>query len=224
MAGLLVSVRSAEEAIEAVQGGATVIDVKEPAFGPLGRASVEVWRAVRGVVPSSTVVSVALGELHDWDGLAWPAVEGIKFRKLGLAGAGPGWAEDWAEVRRASPQGPRWVAVAYADWQIADAPRPDEVLEAAIEAEDCSGILVDTWDKSRRGPIDVSPEWIERARANGRFVALAGGLDLEGIARSAHLRPDLFAVRGAACSGSDRLGRVDAVRVARLVKAARFGI
>ena len=35
---LLVSVRSAAEAEEALAGGAALIDVKEPANGPLGKA------------------------------------------------------------------------------------------------------------------------------------------------------------------------------------------
>ena len=46
MAGLLVSVRSAEEARAALAGGATVIDIKEPDRGPLGRAEPEVWQQV----------------------------------------------------------------------------------------------------------------------------------------------------------------------------------
>src|SRR5947209_8028398 len=36
--GLLVSVRSAAEARAALDGGAALIDIKEPARGPLGRA------------------------------------------------------------------------------------------------------------------------------------------------------------------------------------------
>ena len=49
MAGLLVSVRSADEARTALAGGATVIDVKEPERGPLGRADPATWRAANPV-------------------------------------------------------------------------------------------------------------------------------------------------------------------------------
>jgi len=225
MPGLLVSVRSAAEARAAVDGGASVVDVKEPDRGPLGRATPAVWRAVRAAVPASTPVSVALGELRDFDG-GGPAADyaGVAFRKLGLAGSGPGWAGRWAEARRASPPGPNWVAVAYADWEAALAPDPDAVLEAAIAAPDCAGILVDTWEKSRPGPLDATPgwvDWVARARRAGRFVALAGGLDRAAVARLAPLQPDLFAVRGAACGGGDRRGTIDPDRVAALVRAAR---
>ena len=223
MAGLLVSVRSAEEARLAVEGGATVIDVKEPDFGPLGRAGLATWQAVRAAVPPEIAVSVAMGELRDWSGPTHPPA-GIAFRKLGLSRSGSDWAARWAEVRRLEGPGPRWVAVAYADWEGAEGPDPDAVLDAALQVPECSGVLVDTWDKSRPALIEANPRWlawIARARASGRFVALAGGLDLTSIGRLAPLDPDLFAVRGAACDHNDRLGVVRADRVARLVRLAR---
>jgi uncharacterized protein (UPF0264 family) len=230
MARLLVSVRSADEARAAVAGGASVVDVKEPDRGPLGRSTVATWRAVREAVPGSIPVSVALGEIHDWEGhgeVGPSALEGIAFCKLGLKGAGPRWEADWAAIRREGAGGPRWVAVAYADWRLAGAPGPDAVLGAALDAPDCAGVLVDTWDKSRESPLEASPtwsSWVDRAHRAGRFVAMAGGLDLAAIARLAPLRPDLFAVRGAACVGSDRRATVDAGRVTELVRAVRSGL
>ncbi len=47
MSSLLVSVRSADEALSALKGGAAVIDVKDPDRGPLGLASPEVWDEVK---------------------------------------------------------------------------------------------------------------------------------------------------------------------------------
>src|SRR5256885_16611977 len=49
-AGLLVSVRSAGEAEAAIAGGADLIDVKEPAYGSLGRAKDETIAAGGGRV------------------------------------------------------------------------------------------------------------------------------------------------------------------------------
>jgi (5-formylfuran-3-yl)methyl phosphate synthase len=227
MAALLVSVRSAEEARAAVEGGAAVIDVKEPDRGPLGRASAETWRAVREAVPPGIPVSVALGELRDWEDAEKGDFKGIAYRKLGLAGAGSGWRARWAEVRRRGGSGPRWVAVAYADWQTAGSPEPDEVLAEALDAPDCAGVLVDTWDKAHPSPLDATDGWmgwVARARRSGRFVALAGGLDLAAIRQLAPLGPDLFAVRGAACDRSDRRGEVSRDRVARLVRACQTGM
>ena len=94
------------------------------------------------------------------------------------------------------------------------------MLDVALAVESCRGLLIDTWDKSRPGGLDLS--WapiVERARGAGRLVALAGRLDLDAIRRLAPLRPDLFAVRGAACLGGDRLATVDRGRVAELVRS-----
>ena len=52
MTGLLVSVRDAKEAQQAVSGGADVIDVKEPAHGALGAADPTVWSQVRRAIPA----------------------------------------------------------------------------------------------------------------------------------------------------------------------------
>jgi uncharacterized protein (UPF0264 family) len=214
LAGLLVSVRSAEEALVAFEGGAAVVDVKDPSRGALGRASRDIWHAVRAAIPNEVPVSVALGELAEWEEM--DDIPGLTYRKLGLAGAGPDWADRWASIRAASP-GPPWVAVAYADWQTARAPRPEEILDIASGVPECIGLLVDTWDKSRHGGVDLS--WsplVTRAQESGRLVALAGRLDEASIRRLAPLRPDLFAVRGAACLGGDRMAPIDRERVATL--------
>lgn len=88
---LLVSVRNADEAIEAVRGGANIIDVKEPLNGSLGRASTEAIASIADAVSRSLVavrsggntdsssteprpsvgpahprLSVALGEVTEW--------------------------------------------------------------------------------------------------------------------------------------------------------------
>ena len=154
MPQLLVSVRSAHEARQAVAGGASIIDVKEPSRGSLGRADLSVWREVRAAVSDAVPVSVALGELSEWldPGVTSPppsAWLGISYRKLGLAHSSADWRTDWSELRASldEPDGPPWIAVAYADWQIAGAPDPDSVLEAALESSTIVGVLVDTWDK-----------------------------------------------------------------------------
>jgi uncharacterized protein (UPF0264 family) len=237
VAQLLVSVRSAIEATEAVAGGASIIDVKEPSRGPLGRAACSVWREVRRAVPGSIPVSVALGELNEWlepDRIEIPpdAWTGIALRKLGLANADRDWRTDWRDLRNDLAavsvrrpvhllEHPSWVAVVYLDWETARAPDPDSVIRAARDFEECSGILFDTWDKSRQTRIDRSCErWFARVRELGRFIALAGSLDVDAIRLLGDLRPDVFAVRGAACRGGDRRAAIDREQVARLVEAA----
>jgi uncharacterized protein (UPF0264 family) len=223
MAGLLVSVRSASEAVTAVAAGADVIDVKEPLRGPLGAANPSVWRAVRAAVPGRVPVSIALGELANRPALPDPsALDGITYRKIGLADVRASWRDDLKALR--DDLDASWIAVIYADWQRANAPEPDAVLDFALENA-CAGVLVDTWDKSRSEPLNQS-EWtgrVSRARNAGLLVALAGRLDVPAIGRLRPLQPDLFAVRSAACVSGDRLGLIDPCRVAALTRAIRAG-
>ena len=61
--GLLVSVRDAAEAVAALDGGAAIIDVKEPRHGPLGAADPEAIAAVAHVVGTRRPWTMACGEL-----------------------------------------------------------------------------------------------------------------------------------------------------------------
>ena len=136
----------------ALEGGADVVDVKEPGRGALGAADPEVWREILEVVGRRAIASAALGELLDEgiEGLARQTA-GFRYAKVGLAGcaAEREWKRKWGRVVECLPAGVRAVPVAYADAQCARSPALAEVLELA---EDCGGgmLLIDTFDKSRR--------------------------------------------------------------------------
>ena len=98
MTGLLVSVANRQEAEAALDAGADLLDLKEPAVGALGAVSPAVMHEVAGWLASRGPLSVALGELATLDprlpGLV-PA--GVNFAKLGLAGSAnlPDWQDRW---------------------------------------------------------------------------------------------------------------------------------
>ncbi len=228
MTGLLVSVRSADEARKAAAGGASVIDVKEPDEGALGRASVTVWREVHDAVASRIPVSVALGELSEWRGNRRPSLppgsfDGLAFCKIGLAHAGPDWRDHWRTLKDDLPMGAcRWVAVVYSDWRTAGAPSPDEILALAASAPKVTGVLIDTFDKTRPGRLDADwLSWTNRVKPAGLKLAIAGGLTTETIGGVVAFAPDLVAVRGAACEGGDRSLGVDVNRGSALAAIAR---
>lgn len=233
--GLLVSVRSAAEAVAALAGGADLIDVKEPSRGSLGRADDETLAAIMSVVAGRRPVSAALGELLAEPDL--PAIPGLAFVKWGLAGAAQ--VADWrqrfsrqlARLRSEQP-GCEAVAVAYADGERATSPEPESVAAFAVESG-CKVFLLDTWQKDGTTLLDWLPlERIESltnfCRSAGVRVALAGSLGVEQIAALRSLRPNWFAVRGAVCCGG-RSGTVEVDRVRRMgevvgnVTAARHG-
>lgn len=226
---LLVSVRDAAEAAAALAGGADLIDVKEPANGPLGRADAAVIAEVVKTVAGRVPVSAALGELFDWPfhvvSIRPPAE--VEYVKWGLAG----WLQsDWAHHLRMAHIligcKPRVVAVAYADWVAANAPRPMDVATYACE-HGMPAFLLDTFQKDGATLLDWLPvekvaAFVERCHAANVKVALAGSLGLTEIERLRPVAPDWFAVRGAVCDGG-RGGRVTMERVRALAELIRGG-
>jgi uncharacterized protein (UPF0264 family) len=224
--GLLVSVRSAEEAMIALLAGADVIDVKEPSRGSLGAADDSVIAAVVRAVEGRAPVTAALGELVDLSSEACWNVPGVAMFKIGLAGCSkmPNWQATWRKAVaefKASPDSisPQAVAVVYADWKAAGAPAPEDVLNAAATLRSPT-LLVDTWNKSSGAlfdhwSIDEIRSFMATVRAQTIKVVLAGSLAGESFAQAVALQPDLVAVRSAACE-SGRTGQVVAKRVREL--------
>jgi uncharacterized protein (UPF0264 family) len=222
MTGLLISVRSAEEAAVALAGGADVIDIKEPSRGALGPATPFVWDEVQRVVAGRRPVSVALGELLDdnIDELA-AATAGCTFAKIGLAGChdSPGWINRWLGALAQLPPEVSPVPVAYADWQAARAPSPRVAVALAAQAG-LFRVLLDTFDKSRGDLLvhltfDYLSEMADECREQNVRLALAGSLSAESIAELLPLFPEYVGVRGAACVGG-RNGTIELSRVKSL--------
>jgi (5-formylfuran-3-yl)methyl phosphate synthase len=220
---LLVSVRSAAEAVAALAGGAHVIDVKEPAHGSLGRADDAVIRAVLDSVAGQVETSAALGELAN-GARVFPG-SGLTWAKWGLAGCGRGvgWRRLLAGARRELAETApacRAVAAAYADWRRAEAPAPQAVCDFVC-GQGWPAFLIDTATKDGTTLLDwLSVAEVERlcgqCRTAGVRVALAGSLGAGQIAALRDAAPDWFAVRGAVCRGG-RTGTIDPVAVRRLV-------
>jgi uncharacterized protein (UPF0264 family) len=221
--GLLVSVRSAEEADAALSGGADLIDVKEPARGPLGVAEAEVVAAVVDRVAGRVPVSAALGE---WSPNAiteahWHLELKLDYVKWGLAGysPSPGWGEDLLDTRRELPLGMEMVAVAYADWERAKSVPPGELVKFAKRFR-FRAFLLDTFGKDGKTLLDfVKPpvvgELVESLRRVGVRVALGGSLRPEQVKQLKGVNPDWYAVRTSVCAAGKRDGVIDPSRVKR---------
>lgn len=228
MAQLLVSVRSVEEAAHALAGGADVIDVKEPRLGSLGRADDGVIAAVLQFVAGRRPVSAALGEVLDENPL--PSTRGLSFAKWGLAGCGriSLWPIRLAALAKSLHIDCQFVHVAYADWQCAQAPPLDEVIDLACRSPG-SVLLLDTHCKTASAhgrhpalldwlPVEEAIALCKRCRKAHVRVALAGSLGPAEIRLLLPARPDWFAIRGAACLGGSRNGTIHECRVRDLAR------
>lgn len=219
---LLVSVRNPDEARAALAGSwdwhADLIDVKDPARGPMGMADPEVIHGVVAAVAYRAPVSVSLGDLGDTRPIA-PLPDDVAYVKIGVLNSGGDWPD--ALTRRFAQAPGCWrVPVAYAPQPGLRAVPPEAVLEWAID-HDASAILWDTAIKDGSNLLDHLDEsrlaaWIKRARAHQLMTVLAGSLTGESFRRALTLNPDVIAVRSAACVGGRRDQPIDPRRVREL--------
>jgi len=237
MTKLLVSVRDAAEAEDAVAAGAHLIDVKEPRAGSLGAAPLEVIEDVIRTVAGRRPVSAAFGELIDFEtrmsGTGQRSrpvqessshLEGLQFAKIGLAGCHNrrDWSTDWNRVAASLPECAALVAVVYADWQEAEAPPPHEVIAVGSRIG-CRAMLIDTFNKQGPGLLGL---WslndlrrtISTARDAKMLTVVGGQITEHDLPVLLLLAPDYIAVRGAICSGS-RTAQLDPDRVREFIRA-----
>lgn len=229
---LLVSVCSPAEALEAVYGGADIIDFKDPARGALGMVPPALFESLVATCESagtlrdrSIPLSAALGEVTDWTA-GQPTIalaEAIQFAKLGMSGlaASSDWEQQWLQVRDRFDAHRRhalqWVAVAYADAAAAHSPPLAEVILAAASTR-CAGVLVDTWAKSRGNLLDhLTVEALTCAAVQchraGLFLALAGRIATNHVPTLRVVEADVIGIRSAACRQGDRQSLVDRERI-----------
>ena len=238
---LLVSVRSATEAKLALQGGASIIDIKEPTQGPLGRADALTIAEIAQVVQNATgkqavarptTLSVAMGELAELEQLSesqrnnWlPA--GDWYVKIGLAGEAD--SDRWGDRLAAMFQyfsHARPVPVAYWDAQKINAPSPQAVLDWAIKHQSAAW-LIDTADKTGQGlfenenDLPALTHLLKQAHGHGLPVALAGRLVGQSFDAAAELAkepygPAIIGVRTAACHQQQRDGVICSKAVGEL--------
>jgi uncharacterized protein (UPF0264 family) len=234
---LLVSVSDATEAGYALDGGADIIDAKDPSSGPLGPVTLETLTAIRLRLGVRRPLSAALGDPSgevDAHRMARSFVSaGVDFVKVGFLAA-----RDLADVHRVvssavsgageaarEPEARGGViAVAYAD-HTPGGVTPWRLIDIACGAG-ATGILLDTADKLGPGLLSLLPpetleSWIHETSSAGLLVAIAGRLSEDDVMRLRDTSADIVGVRGAACVGG-RMGRVNADTVRRL-KAVSAG-
>ena len=231
---LLVSVRSPAEVNAALEGGADIIDAKEPNHGSLGAVSAPVLRRIIAQVPAARPLSIAMGDVAGPDSvrgtmnaLLVPTVPPRVYLKFGFAGVDSprkirALIDSAVELSRRHVAQPRVVAVAYADAAGAGSAAPEEIVDAAADAG-AAGVLIDTYRKDGRTLFD----WIEAsrlarcfmlARSAGLTTAAAGSLGPGALPQLAAAGADIAGFRGAACARG-RHGRVSQARVHALRRA-----
>ncbi|AWJ82174.1 hypothetical protein TSH58p_01130 (plasmid) [Azospirillum sp. TSH58] len=223
MTRLLASVASLDELALAAQGGADILDLKDPKAGALGAWPLEsIARAVDTARrwPARAPLSATVGDLPMDPAIVTGRVAatwacGVDYVKIGLFPSGDP-AGCAAALTPEARRGARIVAVLFADlWTDAD-----RLLPALAQAG-FAGAMLDTAGKGKgRLPSHKTNEelsrFLARARGLGLLTGLAGSLRREDIPALLPLAPDYLGFRTALCAGADRGGALDPTALAAI--------
>lgn len=219
MSKLLVSVISAEEALLALEGGADIIDMKNPLEGALGALPLSVVTEAVAAVNGRRITSATTGDLpmqpiEVCEAVMQMAATGVDLIKVGFFGDERSNA---ACVEALQPLIVQHhlsiVAVLMADLS------PQFALLPLLRKAGFWGVMLDTANKDGRNllaHIEQEKLQIFLQMAEGLQTGLAGSLKMENIDTIARLNPSYIGMRGAACEGLDRVARLCKSRVAAL--------
>lgn len=212
---LMVSVQNLEEATEALEGGADIVDVKNLQEALVGSAHPLTVKAVRDAVPGARHASVTLGVVPNQAGTVAMAVYAAGVLDATSVKVGfmrteyPEAVETLLECREAlSGFDTKLIGSLFADNPLYDGLEADRMLQLARDGR-CDGWLIDTLTKDGRNLFDFIPEpqlreMVLEGKNDGMSTALSGHLRMEDLDELARINPDIVGVRGAACQKGDR--------------------
>ena len=233
---LLISSMNEKEAVEAIAGGADIIDVKNPKEGALGANFTWLIKRIREITPKNCEVSCALGDVPNLPGAIslaalGAATTGVDYVKAGLYGLKtPKEAvylmqnvtkavKDWNPSIKV-------VATGYADARRVGAVSPLLIPEIARKAQ-ADVAMIDTAIKDGKNlftflTIDQLRSFVDAAHDYGLKAALAGSLKKEDLPTVHASGADVVGLRGAACTHGDRVnGQIIRGKVQELVEVVK---
>lgn len=215
---LLVSPMNIEEACAALEGGADILDVKNPREGSLGANFPWAISAVAELVGGRVPVSATIGDLDYKPGTASLAALGAAFSgadyiKAGLLGvksaeqAGD-MLSNIVKAVKGYDRKKMVVASAYSDFSRVGS-IPPMLLPEVAKSSGADVVMVDTAIKDGRSTFEFMSEqdlyeFISEGRSLGLEVAIAGTIRFEDIDLLKKINPDIIGVRGIVCGGDRR--------------------
>jgi hypothetical protein len=231
---LLVSVTNRKEALEAIMGGAHIIDVKNPKEGSLGANFPRVIREVKQTAPNSIEVSATIGDLPNLPGTAslaalGAAVSGADYVKAGLFGVKTAieatfLMREICKAVKGYDASVKVVAAGYADYKTVGCLNPLRLPKVVYKAG-ADGVMIDVKEKDSGNRLfdllsdEELEKFVEKAHGHSLIAALAGSLERHDVRQIHALRADVIGVRRAVCSRKDRRnGRVQRKAVSEFVE------
>ncbi len=213
MTGMLASVRDLEEAKCVYDGGANIIDLKEPNDGALGAVSLKQILQIVDDLWEKCEISATIGDLPaDYSKINEKVIQtaetGVDYVKVGM------FSERHIEtclpnLIHCSNKGIAVIAVFFADMEF----DIDFAIQIAKDAR-LKGVMLDTARKSSgnlltRMNIMQLEYFVNRAKQNDLLTGLAGSLTIEDIPILLKANPDYIGFRTALCGSLIRNGKLD---------------
>ena len=212
---LMTSVQNLPEALEALRGGADIVDIKNLQEALVGSAHPMVAQEVRAVAPPDKHVSITLGVVPNQAGtVAMAAYAAGSLHatsvKVGFMNTEYAAAVDTLVQARRALEGTdtKLIGSLFADNPLYDGLDAHLTVRMCRESG-CDGFLVDTLTKDGRNLFDFLTEADLRAmvlegKEAGMSTALSGHLRIEDLDELTRINPDIVGVRGAVCRKGDR--------------------
>lgn len=232
---VLISIRSLEELIPAIDGGADIIDLKNPSEGSLGASFPWLIKKIRNYGNDFTL-SVAIGDMPNLPGTAalassGAAACGADIVKVGLYG--PHSFKEGVELLKGVVKATKdisqkilVVGAGYADFKSFNGIDSMDIPSICNSAG-ADIVMLDTYSKNGQKLFDFIDseelrKFVNKAHEYNLLAALAGSLEPKDINKLNDLGADVIGFRGAACSGSDRKnGVVKINRVRKIVEVSQ---
>ena len=212
---LMVSVQNLPEALQALRGGADIVDVKNLQEALVGSAHPHVVKDVREAIPLENHASVTLGVVPDQAGTVAMAVytAGVLKATSVKVGFMKSEYDDAVDILLGAKRAlegfdTKLIGSLFADNPLYDGLDPHCMVRLAKDGE-CDGFLIDTLTKDGRNLFDFIPEeklrdMVFEGKELGMSTALSGHLQMEDLDELARINPDIVGVRGAVCQKRDR--------------------
>lgn len=207
MSGLLVSVKSLEEAKSILSCGVDIIDMKDPADGALGALEPSDISKIVETIGGKAKTSATIGNLEPdalelADKIRYIASTGVDYVKVGLFSDRES-QQFIHSITQNAIKGVNIIIVLFAEHYISE-----NIIDSLV-GSNIKGVMLDTLNKNDGSLQDklsaeVIKQFVTKAKHHELITGLAGSLSINNIETFKQYETDYLGFRGALCDASQR--------------------
>jgi len=231
---IMVSITTPEEALNIIDCGVDIIDIKNPSEGALGANLPWITRNIINEVRKFSEVSVTLGDMPYLPGTAslsalGAALLGVDYIKVGLLG--PKNIKEALNISSSITRtfqefkvNAKLIIAGYADYKNQRCISPLILPKIAIQSG-AWGLLIDVKEKNNNGlfnylSFEELKKFVDESHSLGLNVALAGSLGLNDVQTIIKIGSDIMGVRRGVSISQHGTYIIDRHKVEEMVSSA----